>query len=96
MIRGSKEISIKCTDFDKDMAHNQHKFCEKLQTIEEVREDTKLKDDEEVIADQVVVEDNNKREEDKTTADEKSIENAMTEDNGVNETTISMECSAES
>ena len=97
VIRGSKEISIKCTDFDKDMAHNQHKtLCEKLQTIEEVGEDIKLKDGEEVIVDQVVVKDNNEGEEDKTTDEEKSIENAMTEDNGVNETTISMECSADS
>ena len=67
-----------------------------MQTIEEGGEDTKLKDEEEVIADQVVVEDNNEGEEDKTKADEKSIDNAETEDNGVNETTISMECSANS
>ena len=98
VIRGSKEISIKCTDYDKELALNQHKFCEKLQTIEEVGEETKLKDgEEEVIAsEQVVVEKDNKREEDKTTADEKSIDSGMTKDSGVEETTISMECSANS
>ena len=91
VVRGSKEISIKCTDYDKDMALNQHKFCEKLQTIEEVGEDIKVKDEEEVIADQVVVEDESDQRKDKRLPDEKSIGDELTEDNGLKDTKESKE-----
>lgn len=111
VVRGSKEISIKCTDYDKDIALNQHKFCEKLQTIEEVGEDVKVRDEEEVIVDQAVVRDNSEADEDKSGPDGKSIGNELTKDNGVQqtkdanekteisettETSISPECSANS
>jgi hypothetical protein len=82
VICGSKEISIKCSNFNKDFPLNQHQFCrEKLQTIEEVVEEIKAKEEEILVGD-----------DDREQTTQKSIEDEMPEENKLEDSRVSVEC----